>query len=213
MIPEIIHLRKDYDKGGLTEADLHADPIQQFRHWMNEALLAKLVEPYAMTLATATPQGQPTARIVLLRGVDHTGFQFFTNYLSRKGQDIEKNGRGALLFYWAELERQVRIEGNISMTEDAASDHYFVMRPRASQIAAVASAQSEVIADRGVLEKRVAELTAELEGKPVPRPQHWGGYTLKPDIMEFWQGRPNRLHDRLRYRWDKTRWIIERLSP
>lgn len=213
MIPEIIHTRKDYDKGGLMEADLHVDPIQQFRHWLNEALMSNLVEPYAMTLATATPQGQPTARIVLLRGVDHTGFQFFTNYLSRKGQDIEKNVRGSLLFYWAELERQVRIDGTISMTEDAASDHYFAMRPRASQIAAVASAQSEVIADRGVLEKRVAELTAELEGKPVPRPQHWGGYTLKPDSMEFWQGRPSRLHDRLRYRWDEVRWIIERLSP
>lgn len=213
MIPEIIHTRKDYDKGGLMEADLHVDPIQQFRHWLNEALMSNLIEPYAMTLATATPQGQPTARIVLLRGADHSGFQFFTNYLSRKGQDIEKNVRGSLLFYWAELERQVRIDGAISMTEDAASDHYFAMRPRASQIAAVASAQSEVIADRGVLEKRVAELTAELEGKPVPRPQHWGGYTLKPDSMEFWQGRPSRLHDRLRYRWDEVRWIIERLSP
>lgn len=213
MIPEIIHLRRDYDKSGLTEADLHVDPIQQFRHWMSDALIAKLTEPYAMTLATATPEGQPTARIVLLRGVDHTGYQFFTNYLSRKGQDIEKNARGALLFYWAELERQVRIEGAISMTEDSASDHYFVMRPRASQIAAVASAQSEVIADRSVLEQRVSELTAELEGKPVPRPAHWGGYTLKPDYIEFWQGRPSRLHDRLRYRWDTTRWIIERLSP
>lgn len=213
MISEIIHLRKDYDKGGLEETDLHADPIQQFRHWMNEALIAKLVEPYAMTLATVTPEGQPTARIVLLRGADQSGFQFFTNYLSRKGHDIEKNARGALLFYWAELERQVRIEGSISKTEDADSDHYFVMRPRASQIAAVASAQSEVIADRGVLEKRVAELTAELEGKPVPRPHHWGGYTLKPTSLEFWQGRPSRLHDRLRYRWENARWIIERLSP
>lgn len=206
-------MRKDYDKGGLVEADLHADPVQQFRHWMNEALIAQLVEPYAMTLATVTPEGQPSARIVLLRGADQSGFQFFTNYLSRKGHDIEKNSRGALLFYWAELERQVRIEGTIARTEDAVSDHYFVMRPRPSQIAAVASAQSEVIADRGVLEKRVAELTAELEGKPVPRPPHWGGYTLKPDCVEFWQGRPNRLHDRLRYRWDKTRWVIERLSP
>jgi pyridoxamine 5'-phosphate oxidase len=213
LISEIIHLRKDYDKGGLNEADLHADPIAQFQLWLNEALQAKLIEPYAMTLATATPEGQPTARIVLLRGADQSGFQFFTNYLSRKAQDIEKNAKGALLFYWAELERQVRIEGVITKTEDAASDTYFAQRPRASQIAAVASSQSELIAERAVLEKRVAELTAELEGKPVPRPPHWGGYTLKPNSLEFWQGRPSRLHDRLRYRWDKTRWIIERLSP
>jgi pyridoxamine 5'-phosphate oxidase len=213
LIPEIIHQRKEYEKAGLNEADLHADPVQQFRHWLDEALIAKLLEPYAMTLATVTPEGRPTARIVLLRGVDHFGFQFFTNYLSCKGQDIEKNAQGALLFYWAELERQVRIGGNITMTDDAASDHYFLLRPRASQIAAVASAQSQVIASRTVLEKRVAELTAELEGKPVPRPQHWGGYTLKPDSFEFWQGRPSRLHDRLRYRLENHRWIIERLSP
>jgi len=213
LISEIIRLRKDYDKSGLSEADLHADPIQQFRHWLDEALIAKLVEPYAMTLATADPDGKPSARIVLLRGVDQTGFQFFTNYLSRKGHDIAKNAQGALLFYWDDLERQVRIEGHITRTDDAASDSYFAQRPRASQIAAVASAQSEVIADRGILEKRVAELTSELEGKPVPRPPHWGGYTLKPDSLEFWQGRPSRLHDRLRYRLEQNRWIIERLSP
>lgn len=213
LISEIIHHRTEYEKAGLNEAELHTDPIQQFRHWLDEALIAKLLEPYAMTLATATPEGRPTARIVLLRGVDHSGFQFFTNYLSRKGQDIEKNAQGALLFYWAELERQVRIEGAITMIDDAASDHYFLLRPRASQIAAVASAQSEVIANRSILEKRVAELTAELEGKPVPRPQHWGGYTLKPTLLEFWQGRPSRLHDRLRYRLENHRWIIERLSP
>lgn len=213
MISEIIHMRKEYEKNGLTEADLIADPVQQFRHWLNEALLAKLHEPYAMTLATATPQGSPSARIVLLRGVDHNGFQFFTNYLSRKGMEIEKNAQGTLLFYWPELERQVRIEGKIVMTDDAASDHYFSLRPRASQIAAVASAQSEVISSRDVLENRVAELTAQLEGKPVPRPPHWGGYALQPDSLEFWQGRPNRLHDRLRYSLNNGRWIIERLSP
>ncbi len=212
-MPELIHLRKDYSKSGLSEADLHADPIQQFQHWLEEALSAKLVEPYAMTLASATSDGRPTARIVLLRSVDQAGFQFFTNYFSRKGQDIARNAQGALLFYWAELERQVRIEGTITRTDDATSDSYFAHRPRASQIAAAASAQSEVIADRTVLEKRVAELTAELEGKPVPRPQHWGGYTLKPSALEFWQGRPSRLHDRLRYRLDNNRWIIERLSP
>ncbi len=210
---DLTQLRKDYSKSGLNEAELHADPIQQFQRWFEEALSAKLVEPYAMTLATATADGRPTARIVLLRSVDQTGFQFFTNYLSRKGQDIQKNAQGALLFYWAELERQVRIEGTITRTDDATSDSYFAQRPRPSQIAAVASAQSEVIADRTVLEKRVAELTAKLEGKPVPRPQHWGGYTLKPSALEFWQGRPSRLHDRLRYRLDNNRWIIERLSP
>lgn len=213
MSSEITHLRKDYDKAGLHESDLHADPIQQFRHWLDEALLAKLVEPYAMTLATVAPNGQPSARIVLLRGVDHLGFQFFSNYQSHKGQDLLRNTRGALLFYWAELERQIRVEGTITQTDEATSDAYFAYRPRPSQIAAVASAQSEVIADRAVLEKRVAELTAELEGKPVLRPRHWGGYTLKPHSLEFWQGRPSRLHDRLCYRLECNRWIIERLSP
>lgn len=212
-MPELIHLRKDYSKSGLTESDLNADPIRQFQHWFEEALAAKLIEPYAMTLATVSPDGQPAARVVLLRSVDQSGFQFFTNYLSRKGHDLKNNAQAALLFYWAELERQVRIEGNITRTDDATSDSYFAHRPRASQIAAVASAQSEVIADRTILEKRVAELTAELDGKPVPRPQHWGGYLLKPHALEFWQGRPSRLHDRLRYRLENHRWIIERLSP
>ncbi|MFT3880082.1 MAG: pyridoxamine 5'-phosphate oxidase [Gemmatales bacterium] len=210
---DLTQLRKEYSQAGLTEADLHADPIEQFRGWFQQALAASLPEPYAMTLATVSPDGQPSARIVLLRQVDQKGFQFYTNYRSHKGTDLSSNNQAALLFYWAELERQVRVEGVISKVEDSDSDNYFAQRPRGSQIAAVASAQSEVIADRSVLEQRVAELTAELEGKPVPRPSHWGGYRLKPDSLEFWQGRPSRLHDRLRYRWDKTRWIIERLSP
>lgn len=213
MISEIIHLRTEYGKGGLSESDLHHDPIQQFRQWLNEALLAKLHEPYAMTLATATPDGIPSARIVLLRGIDHQGFQFFTNYLSRKGTEIKKNARGALLFYWGELERQIRIEGTIIKSTEKDSDHYFSMRPRPSQLAAVASEQSEVIADRFMLEKRMEELAMQYEGRQVPRPAEWGGYLLQPTCLEFWQGRPSRLHDRLRYRKENDRWIIERLSP
>lgn len=207
------HLRFDYNKSGLTETDLLADPVEMFRQWLKESMTSNINEPYAMTLATATPDGKPSARIVLLRHVDQAGFQFFTNYHSRKGHDLAENQQAALLFFWPELERQVRIEGVITRTDDKTSDTYFAQRPRESQIAAVASAQSDVIANRQVLEDQVAQLTAQLEGKPVPRPPHWGGYTLKPDSIEFWQGRTSRLHDRLRYRRENNNWIIERLSP
>lgn len=207
------HLRFDYNKSGLTETDLLADPVEMFRHWLKESMTSNINEPYAMTLATSTPDGKPSARIVLLRHVDQAGFQFFTNYHSRKGHDLAENQQAAILFFWPELERQVRIEGVITRTDDKTSDTYFAQRPRESQIAAVASAQSDVIANRKVLEDQVAQLTAKLEGKPVPRPPHWGGYTLKPDSIEFWQGRTSRLHDRLRYRRENNNWIIERLSP
>ena len=213
-MPELTHLRKDYEKGGLTESDLLDDPIKQFQHWFDEALAAKLIEPYAMTLATVTPVGQPTARIVLLRSVDQSGFQFFTNYLSRKGQDIKHHAQAALLFYWAELERQIRIEGNITRTNDATSDSYFAHRPRASQIAAVASAQSEVIADRAILGEASCRSNRS-NWKANPCLDHNTGVAISsnPTPSNFWQGRPSRLHDRLRYRLDNHRWIIERLSP
>lgn len=205
--------RLEYCKTGLSEADLHADPLEQFRKWIRQAMEEKLPEPYAMTLATVSSGGQPSARIVLLRGVNDRGFQFFTSYESRKGEEIAGNQRGALVFYWAELERQVRVEGVISKTDAATSDRYFEQRPRGSQIAAIASLQSKVIASRELLETKVVKLSEELQGKPVPRPEQWGGYQLDPERIEFWQGRPSRLHDRLRYRKVNGSWIVERLYP
>lgn len=210
---DLTQFRLEYSRHGLSEADLHADPLEQFQQWLAQAILEKLPEPYAMTLATVSSIGQPSARIVLLRRVDALGFQFFTNYRSRKGEELAGNQQASLLFYWAELERQVRVEGKITKTDASTSDSYFAQRPRASQIAALASAQSNVIVDRGVLEARVNELTHSLEGQPVPRPPEWGGYTLAPACLEFWQGRPSRLHDRFRYRLEGTQWMIERLSP
>jgi pyridoxamine 5'-phosphate oxidase len=206
-------LRREYHKGGLVGSDLHADPVQQFHRWLQDALTAGLVEPYAMTLATATPDGRPSARIVLLRGADANGFRFFTNYESRKGVELAANRQAALLFYWAELERQVRIEGVIEKTNETISDTYFRQRPRESQIAAVASAQSEVLGSRKHLEERYQELVRLFEDRDVPRPANWGGYILLPEAFEFWQGRASRLHDRLRYRMADGAWVIERLAP
>jgi pyridoxamine 5'-phosphate oxidase len=207
------HYRLEYCKTGLSEADLHQDPLEQFRIWIKQAIDEKLPEPYAMTLATVSADGQPSARIVLLRGVYEQGFQFFTNYESRKGEELAQNDRAALVFYWADLERQVRVEGSIRKTDARTSDDYFQKRPRGSQIAAVISAQSKTIANREILEARVAQYTDELGEKPVPRPDSWGGYHLIPHSIEFWQGRPSRLHDRLRYRKVNGKWIIERLCP
>ncbi|HMO36832.1 MAG TPA: pyridoxamine 5'-phosphate oxidase, partial [Gemmatales bacterium] len=184
------HYRLEYSKAGLHESELHSDPIEQFKLWINQALLEKLPEPYAMTLATVSPSGQPSARIVLLRGIHDGCFQFFTNYESRKGEEIAQNQKAALLFYWADMERQVRIEGLITKTSAETSDRYFAQRPRGSQMAAVISAQSKVIADRRLLEEKFAQLEKELDGKTVPRPATWGGYQLEPENIEFWQGRP-----------------------
>lgn len=210
---DLTGLRLDYQKGGVDESHLHPDPIHQFQHWLQEALRAGLREPYAMTLSTATSDGRPSARIVLLRGADEHGFRFFTNYASRKGVELAANHHAALLFYWAELERQVRVEGVIETTNETISDTYFHQRPRESQIAAVASEQSQVLPNRQALEERYRELVALFEGREVPRPSHWGGYVLHPHTLEFWQGRPSRLHDRLRYRRADEKWIIERLAP
>lgn len=210
---DLTHLRLEYSKRGLSEEALHADPVVQFQQWLKEAIDEKILEPYAMSLCTVSSEGQPAARIVLLRRVTQEGFQFFTNYQSRKGDELAHNPKASLLFYWGPLERQVRIEGVITKTDAATSDDYFTQRPRASQIAAVASAQSMVIGSRAVLESKVDELTREYEGRKVPRPDIWGGYNLKPQYFEFWQGRPSRLHDRLCYRPLNSRWTIERLSP
>jgi pyridoxamine 5'-phosphate oxidase len=198
---------------GLSEKDVAPDPFQQFRAWLGEATAARLAQPLGMTLATATPDGRPSARLVLLRGLDERGFAFFTNYESRKSRELDANPRAALTFYWAELERQVRIEGRVERLSPAESDAYFRTRPRGSQIGAVASPQSAVIADRAVLERRMEEVTARYAGKEVPRPAHWGGYRVLPDVIEFWQGGADRLHDRLGYRRTATGWALERLAP
>jgi pyridoxamine 5'-phosphate oxidase len=209
----LAELRMQYAQGELHEYQVDLDPIKQFETWMREALLAELHEPYAMTLATATPDGVPTARIVLLRHVDAHGFTFFTNYHSRKGQELAANPKAALLFYWGELHRQVRIEGSVSQVAPEESDAYFHSRPLGNQLASACSPQSQVVPHREFLERAYAALETRHPDGHVPRPSHWGGYRLQPSMLEFWQGRLHRLHDRLRYRRENERWTIERLAP
>ena len=211
---EIANIRKEYIWGGLSESDMDADPIRQFAAWFQQALAANLPDPNAMTLATATPDGQPSARIVLLKAFDATGFTFFTNYEGRKARELTANARAALLFFWPELQRQVRIEGIVERVSEAESDDYFRSRPLGSRLGAWASAQSEVIASRDVLEDRVREAAQRFPDGEVPRPPFWGGFRVRPLSIEFWQSRPDRLHDRLRYqRVPPEGWRIERLSP
>ncbi len=207
-------LRSEYTRAGLAEADVDPDPTAQFRIWFEEALAANLHEPNAMTLATATPDGKPSARVVLLKGHDERGFVFYTNYEGRKGREMESNPNVALVFYWGELERQVRIEGRVSRVPESESDAYFASRPRGSRLGAWASEQSRPAANRGLLEERLRELEKTYEGRGVPRPPFWGGYRVEPEVVEFWQGRENRLHDRIVYRrTGDGRWEIERLQP
>jgi pyridoxamine 5'-phosphate oxidase len=196
----------------LNEADLNEDPHRQFAAWYEEAA-AGLDLPEAMVLATATDDGAPSSRMVLLKGHDERGFVFHTSFAGRKGRELASNPQAALLFYWHSLGRQVRIEGRVGRTSEEESDAYFRTRPREAQLSAIASTQSEVVESRAVLERRVAELDEQHAGADVPRPQHWGGFRLAPDTFEFWQHREGRLHDRLRYRRDDGRWLIERLAP
>jgi pyridoxamine 5'-phosphate oxidase len=198
----------------LNEADVDPDPFRQFRAWFAEAEATRLYQPDAMTLATATADGRPSARQVLLRGTDERGFTFFTNYDSRKAAELAANPRAALLLFWAELHRQVRVEGRVEAVSAEESEAYFATRPRGSQLGAWASPQSEVIAGREVLDRAMQEVTRRFEGRPVPRPPHWGGYRVVPETIEFWQGRENRLHDRLCYRRrPEGGWEVVRLAP
>jgi pyridoxamine 5'-phosphate oxidase len=206
-------MRREYTREALAEADVDADPVVQFGRWFEQAQHAGLLEPTAMTLATATPDGRPSARMVLLRGFDERGFCFYTNYQSRKGVELAANPRAALVLWWDKLERQVRIEGRVERTSHAESEAYFASRPPGSQLSAAASPQSRVIEDRAVLERRVTELATTLPDGRLPLPEFWGGYRLVPEVVEFWQGRPNRLHDRLRYRRTGDTWKLERLAP
>jgi pyridoxamine 5'-phosphate oxidase len=211
----IANLRRDYSLAGLREADLAASPIQQFQKWFQEALAAELTEPNAMVLATVDALGQPSTRVVLLKAIDDRGFSFFTNYDSRKGRELAGNPKASLTFPWIELERQVCITGQVSKVSREESEAYFKLRPHKSRLGALASPkQSEVIADRAVLEARMRELEAKYPGDDIPLPSYWGGYILAPTEVEFWQGRSSRLHDRLRYLLQPdTLWKIDRLSP
>jgi len=207
-------IRKEYKLKTLSEKDILRNPFAQFENWWQEALISGIEEANAMTLATASSDGIPSARIVLLKGFTETGFQFFTNYNSFKGQQLLENPRACLVFFWKELERQVRITGLISKLNEDDSNAYFDSRPEGSQIGAWASPQSQVIADRQWLEENERSIREQFKDKPIHRPSYWGGYLLRPINMEFWQGRPNRLHDRIQYNLlTDGAWLIERLAP
>jgi len=213
MSQPIADIRKDYKLKSLLEADVLNNPLDQFSLWWDEAINSKIEEVNAMTLATATPEGFPSARIVLLKGTTNQGFLFFTNYLSQKGTELAKNPRACLVFFWKELERQVRIEGTVEKVSEAESDTYFASRPAKSRIGAWASPQSTPIAGRSIIEENVEKYSVQFGEESIPRPPHWGGYIVKPVKLEFWQGRSSRLHDRILYTKLSEEWKIERLAP
>lgn len=211
---KLSELREEYSRQSLDEANVARDPFTQFEKWFSEAREAQAKEANAMNLSTVSADGQPHGRIVLLKGLENNSFVFFTNYNSKKGEELENNRKAALTFFWAELERQVRIEGVVEKVDPATSDVYFHSRPAGSQIGAWVSNQSEEIASRALLEMKKAEYIAKFSGtNPIPRPDHWGGYRLHPHMIEFWQGRPSRLHDRIVYEPVSPGWQIKRLSP
>lgn len=209
---KLADLRKSYMKGSLSEEDVQANPIDQFNIWFDQARHAELPEPNAMTVASVDANGKPSARVVLIKEVTQAGFVFFTNYESRKGQALTTNPHAALLFFWPELERQVRVEGSVEKLSDQESDDYFHSRPLDSRIGAWASPQSRVIKGRTELVTKAAEYALKFALNP-PRPPHWGGFRVKPEAIEFWQGRPSRLHDRIQYLKDNDAWTIQRLAP
>jgi len=209
----LAELRKEYSLAGLSEKDLAKDPFRQFEKWFQEAEAAKIDEPNAAVLATAARDGRPSARVMLLKGVDGRGFVFFTNYDSRKGRELDANPRVAFIFPWVALERQVIIEGSVAKIAPEESEAYFHSRPRASQLGAWASAQSSIVSGREALEVSMKAMEKKYAGVEAPRPPHWGGFRIAPDSVEFWQGRRSRLHDRLRYRREGGAWIVERLAP
>ena len=212
-MPNIADIRKDYKMQTLLETDVAADPIVQFDKWWDDAIKSQLDEVNAMTLATADANAVPAARIVLLKGYDKNGFVFFTNYQSNKGNQMAQNPHVCLIFFWAALERQVRINGTVEKISAAESDAYFLSRPAGSRIGAWASPQSTVIAKREVIEDRSKQFEEQFSDGNIPRPPHWGGYIVKPGQIEFWQGRPSRLHDRIQYSLHNGNWSIERLAP
>uniref|UniRef100_UPI004047FEB8 pyridoxamine 5'-phosphate oxidase n=1 Tax=Polynucleobacter sp. TaxID=2029855 RepID=UPI004047FEB8 len=209
---KLADLRKSYMKGSLSEEDVQANPVEQFNIWFDQARHAELPEPNAMTLASVDENGKPSARVVLIKEVTQEGFVFFTNYDSRKGQALLTNPHAALLFFWPELERQIRIEGSVEKISEKESDEYFHSRPLDSRIGAWASPQSKVISGRGELVAKAAEYALKFALNP-PRPPHWGGFRVRPEAAEFWQGRPSRLHDRIRYTLEQNAWKIDRLAP
>lgn len=211
---DLAALRKEYRLQSLIEKDVEADPVKQFQKWWQQAIESGIEEPNAMTLATCTRDGKPSARIVLLKEIKKHGFVFFTNYDSRKGKEIDENPFVSLVFLWKELERQVRIEGHIEKISDKESDEYFYRRPFESRIGAWSSPQSKVIKSRDILEKNVSHYSEKFQSQNIPRPPNWGGYIVEPSLVEFWQGRPGRLHDRLQYLSNENNlWLIERLAP